>query len=314
MLGNKENVTYRAGIKSPSEAIDAWITPNSDVTMPPNGCSSEAKGSRMRDSRLSMIRHFLFEKTSASIHEIAEAVGASLPTVRRDLLTLELEGAICRTHGGASIADSASRTTAFEVQEQICIDAKRAIGLDAHTRLEPNVSVFLGAGTTVLQLARSVRMHPLPVAVFTNSLAVAEILTGIREVAVTLIGGRLNSRGASTGGTLAEGLLERLWFDRLFLGASVIGKDGYIYSADEEEARLHEKLIGRSARSTILADASKFGRHATYRIAQLNGCLDVISDDRLPETWLNLLISAGCSVRLSKIHDEMESPSEDTRA
>lgn len=131
----------------------------------------------MKYSRLAVILHYLFEKTSASIHEIAEAVGASLPTVRRDLLTLETEGVIRRTHGGARIADTAGIEAAFEVRKRAYIAAKRAIGFAAYTDLGPDMSVFLESGSTVLQVARRIRMNPLPLSVFTNCLAVAQVLT-----------------------------------------------------------------------------------------------------------------------------------------
>ncbi len=251
----------------------------------------------MKDDRLSAIRHYLFEKTSASIHEIAEAVGASLPTVRRDLLTLETEGAIHRTHGGARIADSAGIEAAFEVREQTCIAAKRAIGLAAYEELQPDMSVFLDAGTTVLQVARRIRMNPLPISVFTNCLAVAQVLTDIRDVQVTLLGGRLRSRNASVLGALAESMLERLWFDQLFLGASTVGDDGCTYTMDEDEARLNEKMITRAARTTVLADASKFGPRATYKVTPLDERLDLITDDSLTPQWLDKLARAGCRTR-----------------
>nr|WP_254004818.1 DeoR/GlpR family DNA-binding transcription regulator [Pleomorphomonas sp. NRK KF1] len=251
----------------------------------------------MKDDRLSAIRHYLFEKTSASIHEIADAVGASLPTVRRDLLTLETEGAIHRTHGGARIADSAGIEAAFEVREQSCIAAKRAIGLAAYADLRPDMSVFLDAGTTVLQVARRIRMNPLPISVFTNCLAVAQVLTDINDVQVTLLGGRLRSRNASVLGALAESMLDRLWFDQLFLGASTVGDDGCTYTMDEDEARLNEKMIARSARTTVLADASKFGQRATYQVTRLDERLDLITDDSLTAQWLDKLAQAGCRTR-----------------
>ncbi|MDO8982021.1 DeoR family transcriptional regulator [Cypionkella sp.] len=48
------------------------------------------------------IRQHLFAKGYSSIASIAAAVGASEPRVRRDLLTLEAEGQILRTHGGGA--------------------------------------------------------------------------------------------------------------------------------------------------------------------------------------------------------------------
>ena len=56
----------------------------------------------MKIDRATAIRQHLFATGYSSIAEIAAAVGASEPTVRRDLLTLEAEGQILRTHGGGA--------------------------------------------------------------------------------------------------------------------------------------------------------------------------------------------------------------------
>lgn len=263
----------------------------------------------MKDERLSAIRRYLFTRTSASIHEIADEVGASLPTVRRDLLELELEGAVQRTHGGARIAEAASVEAAFEIRERTNIAAKRAIGFAAYQRLQPDSSVFLDAGTTVLQVARHIRMKPLPLAVFTNCLAVANLLTDVRDVSLTLLGGRVRSRNASVLGPLADSMLDRLWFDRLFLGVSAIGDDGCAYTMDEDEAHLNIKMLTRTERVTVLTDASKFGTRATYRITRLDGRLDLITDDSLSPAWAEELGKAGCRlslVRASAADDEEE--------
>ena len=88
--------------------------------------------------------------------------------------------------------------------------------------LRPETSVFLDAGTTVLQLAR--RLNPMPLGVFTNCLPVAHVLWGAPEVHVTLLGGSLRRETAAMVGMLTEAALEHLWFDQLFLGAATIDR------------------------------------------------------------------------------------------
>ena len=48
----------------------------------------------MKDDRASAIRQHLYSAGHSSIQEIASAVGASPATIRRDLVALEMEGAI----------------------------------------------------------------------------------------------------------------------------------------------------------------------------------------------------------------------------
>ena len=73
----------------------------------------------MKLDRATAIRQYLYAKGHCSTAEIAQAVGASEPTVRRDLLALEADGQILRTHGGAQIAETSGIEIAFELREQI---------------------------------------------------------------------------------------------------------------------------------------------------------------------------------------------------
>jgi DeoR/GlpR family transcriptional regulator of sugar metabolism len=251
----------------------------------------------MNIDRASAIRQHLFARGYSSIAEIAEAVGASEPTVRRDLLALEADGQVLRTHGGARIAETSGVEVAFESREQINLPAKRAIGDAAYRMLRPDTAVFLDAGTTVLQLARRLRLNPVPLHVFTNCLPVAQVLMPLAEVSVTLLGGTLRPQNASMVGMLAEEALDRLWFDQLFLGVGAIGDDGNIYSADEQEARINARMLTRTATPVVLADTDKFGQRLTYRVATLNAGYQIVTEAGLADRWAALLEKTGCRVQ-----------------
>ncbi|WP_426033892.1 DeoR/GlpR family DNA-binding transcription regulator [Cypionkella sp. TWP1-2-1b2] len=255
----------------------------------------------MKIDRATAIRQHLFAKGYSSIAEIAAAVGASEPTVRRDLLMMEAEGQILRTHGGAQIAETSGVEVAFESREQINLPAKRAIGEAAYQMLRPETSVFLDAGTTVLQLARRLRLNPMPLRVFTNCLPVAQVLMPVAEIGVTLLGGSLRRQNASMVGPLAEAVLEKLWFDQLFLGAGGISDKGEISSRDEQEARINALMLTRSKAPVIVADADKFGPQLTYGVAQLSAGMRLLSDARLGIGWRDVLEGLGCAVTVAEV-------------
>jgi len=252
----------------------------------------------VKNDRYSAIRQHLYSSGYSSIQEISDAVKASPATIRRDLLILEKQGFISRTHGGAQIAAEAGSEVAFAVREQHNLAAKREIAEAAFKRLKPHNAIFLDAGTTVLQLARRLRLNPLPLSVFTNCVTVAQLLMDVSELKITLLGGRLRPENASMVGTLAEASLERLRFDQLFIGAGAIAEDNCVYTQDEEEARLNEKMLSRAATATLLVDSSKFGQRATYKVARLNGDIAVITDSALPDSWLLKLKDSGCTCNM----------------
>jgi DeoR/GlpR family transcriptional regulator of sugar metabolism len=253
---------------------------------------------KMKIDRATAIRQHLFAKGYSSIAEIAVAVGASEPTVRRDLSVLEADGQITRTHGGAQITQASGTEIAFESREQINLPTKRAIGEAAYRLLRPDTSVFLDAGTTVLQLARRLRLNPMPLRVFTNCLPVAQVLMPAPDISVTLLGGTLRTENASMVGMLAEAALDRLWFDQLFLGVGAISDDGSISSADEQEARINALMLTRSKAPIILTDADKFGLRLTYGVARLGTGMQVVTDARLSADWTHRLADLGSTLTI----------------
>ncbi len=259
----------------------------------------QATGVGMKLDRVTAIRRHLFTKGYSSVGEIAEAVGVSEPTVRRDLMELEAAGVILRSHGGARIAEGSGAEVAFEAREQINLAPKRAIGEAAWQMLRPDTAVFLDAGTTVLQLARRLRLNPVPCHVFSNCLAVAQVLMPVPEVAVTLLGGSLRPQNASMVGPLAEDALGRLWFDQVFLGVGAVGADGEISSADEQEARLNAAMVARTGRVVVLADADKFGARLTWSVARMGPAMRVISEPRLTGEWQARLADWGVALTLA---------------
>jgi DeoR family fructose operon transcriptional repressor len=257
------------------------------------------QGEGVKVERLDAIRGYLYAHGYSTVQTLADAVGASLATIRRDLQFLEREGAIDRVHGGARIAEGSSVEVAFQERAKRHLLAKRAIARAAYAALVPHATIFLDAGTTVLQLARLIRLNPLPLRIFTNGLTVAQEFLNVPNLSVSVLGGQLRSENVSLVGPEAEVALEALWFDQLFLGVSAISADGALYSVDSAEASLNRRMLGRAAETYLLADASKFATTATYRVAPLTAAR-VITDWRLDSEWRARLADTGVDATIAE--------------
>ena len=139
----------------------------------------------------------------------------------------------------------------------------------AYGLLRPHTTIFLDAGTTVLQLARRLRVEPLPLTIFTNGLAVAQDLVNVEGLSVNLLGGQLRNENLSMVGPYAERLLGEFWFDQLYLGTSAVRGDAQMYTLNPAEASLNRAMIARTSQAVLLADASKFGSSAPYAVAPI---------------------------------------------
>lgn len=243
----------------------------------------------MKADRYDRIRDFLFAHGSATVETLSAAVGASAATIRRDLLALESQGLIQRDHGAARLSAGTGAEVAFATRARTNLAAKRAIAEAAYRHLSPGQTVFLDAGTTTHQLARRIRLQPMPLTVATNCVPVAEELAVAAEVSILLIGGRYRPENASLVGLLTERALSEMRFDTLFMGCGAVASDLNLYSLDPDEARANALMLTRAGRSVILADASKFGLNLPWRVAPLTAETHVLTDTSLPADWRDRL-------------------------
>jgi len=113
------------------------------------------------EARQHRIAEYLQKVEFASLEEIAQQVGASVSTVRRDLSVLEAAGNMRRTHGGARIVSPRSDEFAFSARDSLQLAEKEAIGRACAELIQPNQTVIMDAGTTVYHVARYLESTPL---------------------------------------------------------------------------------------------------------------------------------------------------------
>ena len=187
----------------------------------------------------------------------------------------------------------------FELREQENLGSKRLIAEAAYSLLRPGTTVFFDNGTTVLQLAKRIRLEPLAITVFTDGLRVAQELANLPGVSVGMLGGHLLPERMSLLGPLAEAMLDGLWFDQLFLGVNTIRKDGRIYSLEFAGASLNQHMLARSAERHIVVNSSKFDRPGTYVVAPLADMTSLITDEHLSELWQHRLEELGVKLAIA---------------
>jgi DeoR/GlpR family transcriptional regulator of sugar metabolism len=247
-------------------------------------------------SRSNEISAYLFQQGETQVADLARVLGASLATIRRDLSQLEGLGLIERVHGGARLASAARAEIGHKAREDRNLSAKRAVARIAYALLCPGQTVLLDAGTTVLQLARQIRLAPLPLTVVTNGLAVAHELADLPQIQLCILGGRLRPGHMSVVGPLAEAMLQGLWLDHAFLGASALPNDLHLTSFDADEARLNAVMADRAAHLTVLADHSKLGQRATYRVRAMTSADRLITDQSPPSAFTESAAAMGLTV------------------
>ena len=238
-----------------------------------------------------------------SVAEVAAALAVSEMTIRRDLIDLETDGRLVRTHGGA-IAPEGSAVPAFDREEPAFEQrlrqnhaAKEAIATEAMNLISPRQTVALDVGSSTFVLAARLSAFP-SIKVFTNSLRIATLL-GRERRDVYLPGGEVRGDEMSMCGPSAVAQFEQLWFDIAFIGASGLTKAGFFdYSLEDSE--LKRVYLRRSSRKVLLCDSAKFNHLSLVQVAGLE-TIDLLITDHAPVGDLaHALAEANVEIRIAR--------------
>jgi len=91
---------------------------------------------------------------AVSVERLAERLGVTLQTVRRDVQRLAEAGLVARFHGGVSVPAKVSSADAWRQRQNQRAEAKERIAQAVVAAIPDGSSLMLGVGTTVEAVAR----------------------------------------------------------------------------------------------------------------------------------------------------------------
>ena len=250
--------------------------------------------------RYARILQFLQGHGAASIAQIAEHVGGSPSTVRRDLEYLDGEGFVERSFGGASLRARALSTLEPDsaIATHILHDEKAAIGRFAATRLQANQSVIFDSSSTVLEAARAAVRRSIPLTGVTNDLAIAQALSASPQVRVVVIGGAVRPGSPTLTGLPGESFLDGLRADVVLMGVHAITGDA-LTETSLEVARVKQAMIRAARQVRVLVDHSKFREPSFCRICTLADVDEIVTDGGADRTIISRIRKASVSVAIA---------------
>ena len=256
---------------------------------------------QLADIRRQELDDYLRERGHATIADLRREFGVSVATVHRDLDGLLAAGRVRKVHGGvehiAPANGEADWNSGFSIRLQRNSEAKTAIAAKALALLEEDDVVFLDSSTTCLHLARAIRASSLHrLTLVTNSNAIAsEFPSFPRSITLLSLGGSYNAQLNSFLGGMTRDAARHLRLRKVFLSAVGVSPDG-AFTFHEDHAAFLRELIERGDEGILLADSSKFGRDALFRICGLDGLHAIVSDSQFPAEARQWLAAAGCRV------------------
>lgn len=248
-------------------------------------------------------RHRILERVAEeqTIHigALAQELGVSEMTIRRDITRLERDGFLRRTYGGATAHLTRSLELAFNARSLQHASSKRLIGMRTVQLVEGASTLFVGIGTTAEQFAMFLPPRE-DLLVVTGSLPVASLL-GTRPGRVVALGGTVRRDELACVGPIAVSTILRYHADIAVLGAAGVSARYGIGELDDGVAEIHRLMIQQSDRLIVIVDSSKLGVSAPATVAPLSAIDSVVTDQGAPQSELAALEAAGCRIVIAGI-------------
>lgn len=196
---------------------------------------------------------------------LAEDLGVSSMTIRRDVRILEEAGYIKTTRGGASAQLLNSHDVFANPRSMDQSIAKAQIGQYAASLIEDGEVIFLGTGSTTAVFAQFLPNN-INLTVITPSLPHA-ILLASRGINVVSTGGTIATHDLAQTGAIAIEIMMRFYATRTIIGSGGVSKEGGLTEFDQVIAEINRTMVVRSEEVIVLVDASKAGITANYQVS-----------------------------------------------
>ena len=242
--------------------------------------------------RQQQILALLMRQGRLSVAEIVTQFSISEATARRDLELLASQDKAQRVHGGVIAIEHAPPELPILERENEQADEKSRIGRAAASLINDKETVFLGSGTTVLEVARNLRERK-NLTVITNSLPVLNMLSGVKEITVIALGGIFRESELSFIGHITEQALAGLRADKVIIGTRAVSLEHGLTN-DYLPETLTDRAIMKTGREVILiADHSKINRVSTTMLAPLTDVHKLVTDRQTPCEFISALQALG---------------------
>ncbi|TPO00936.1 DeoR/GlpR family DNA-binding transcription regulator [Mesorhizobium sp. B1-1-5] len=243
------------------------------------------------------ILRLLSEEGTITIASLAERLGVSLETVRRDVKPLADDGSVLKMHGAVGLASMLGEAP-FERRMRENAEAKRLIARMVAATIRDGEAIMLDTGTTTSFLARELLGHRR-LTVVTNSSDIARTLATVNGNKVYMAGGELRSDSGAAFGISAIEFVSRFSVDHAVISIGAVDAAAGLTDYDLDEAEFARMVLSRGQRSLVVTDHSKFGRQGLVRVCGFDGFSELATDQPPPRDIVAALSQAGARLSIA---------------
>ncbi len=242
-------------------------------------------------ARRNAIREQLQERKSVTITDLAARLNVTKETIRRDLRSMEENGELIRTHGGAYILDGVQNDIDISTRQVMLTEEKEIIARKCDGLIQNGDLIYLDSSTTACFIARKIADRK--VTVLTTSLEIANILSTSKSVSLYVIGGEFSLSTMSFGGDGAVRNLQRYFVDKAFVSTRSVSMEYGLTDTNDNTAAMHRIALEHAKHRYLAVDHSKLDINSFSSVCPLSELDGIIMDQEFSEGWKRCLEKNG---------------------
>jgi DeoR/GlpR family transcriptional regulator of sugar metabolism len=251
---------------------------------------------RERLSKSERQRHIVAQLTATPMlraSELADALGVSGETIRRDLMELHERKLINRTYGGA--ARPFAHEPTVENRKSLRVAAREAMAAAVVAAIRPKEVLMMGAGATTYHVARALAAGVNDITVVTHDFAIAAALGVNPTIRVLVCPGRYHAGEGYVYGAQTIMSIDSYEANRAIVGATGIDARG-VHDADDEAGAIYGAMVKRASEAILVADGAKFEQRALSVYAKWSEIDRLVTDATPSGALADALRAAGTEI------------------
>lgn len=245
--------------------------------------------------RETLILELLSQHGKMEVTALAEQLGVSQVTVRKDLDAMEKKGVLRREHGYAIFgSDDVANRLAIHYEE------KRRIAKKAAELVSVDETIMIENGSCCALLAEEVARTKPSATIITNSAFIASYIRRIEGARVVLLGGDFQNDAQVMVGPILRTCVAQFHVNKLFVGVDGYIRDIGFTGSDHLRVQAVRDMAEHARKVIVLTESSKFSRESVVPLSIEKGIAAVVTDSRITPEMEEVLRRDGIKVYKSE--------------
>lgn len=257
--------------------------------------TKKGKHKLFAEARRKEITQLIRTNGSVSVEELSQHFDVSAATIRSDLRTMDRQGMLERTHGGAVSNYKVGYELNTAQKGERFVEEKAAIAEMAIRLINDGDTIAMDTGTTTFEVAKRLTMKK-GLTIVTNDIRIASWLDAHTDFQIIIAGGVLRKSFHCTSGSRTLDVLGSLHLDIAVMATNGISLEKGLTTPSIEVAVAKTAMVKSAEKVIVICDHSKINHNAFVSFASIDDIDILITDAKADVEFTQALSQRGINV------------------